>query len=99
MDRHTESKRWGIPPTKRWGCEPGGIQAKIVLDDLVEKLPEHMDLEEIRGRVDDFTPYVMVALQVGQTTRSRTMLISCLCPALILHMSCQGPADALLISC
>ena len=39
-------------------------KSKMVLDDLVERLPEDFDLEDIRGRVDDFTPYVMVAIQV-----------------------------------
>lgn len=40
-------------------------KAKMVLDDLGERLPELFDLEAIRGRVDEFTPYVMVAIQVG----------------------------------
>ena len=35
-----------------------------VLDDLVERLPELFDMEDIRGRVDEFGPYVMVAIQV-----------------------------------
>ena len=35
-----------------------------VLDDLVERLPEQFDMEDIRGRVDEFSPYVMVAIQV-----------------------------------
>ena len=35
-----------------------------MLDDLVERLPEQFDMEDIRGRVDEFTPYVMVAIQV-----------------------------------
>eukprot|EP00891_Asterochloris_glomerata_P002883 jgi/Astpho2/2883/Aster-01037 len=34
-------------------------KAKMVLDDLVERLPELFDMEEIRGRVDEITPYVM----------------------------------------
>ncbi|KAL0038617.1 hypothetical protein WJX79_000048 [Trebouxia sp. C0005] len=38
-------------------------KAKMVLDDLVERLPEQFDMEDIRGRVDEFTPYVMVAIQ------------------------------------
>lgn len=36
----------------------------MVLDDLVERLPENFDLEDIRGRVDEYSPYVMVAIQV-----------------------------------
>ncbi|DBB00312.1 TPA: Dynein beta chain, flagellar outer arm [Trebouxia sp. C0004] len=38
-------------------------KAKMVLDDLVERLPEQFDMEDIRGRVDEFSPYVMVAIQ------------------------------------
>ena len=40
-----------------------------VLDDLVERLPDQFDMEDIRGRVDEFTPYVMVAIQVTLTTK------------------------------
>lgn len=39
-------------------------KAKMVLDDLTERLPEQFDMEDIRGRVDEYTPYVMVAIQV-----------------------------------
>lgn len=39
-----------------------------VLDDLVERLPEQFDMEDIRGRVDEFSPYVMVAIQVGSVS-------------------------------
>ena len=39
-------------------------KSKIVLDDLVERLPENFDLEDIRSRVDEYSPYVMVAIQV-----------------------------------
>ena len=39
-------------------------KSKMVLDDLVERLPENFDLEDIRGRVDEYSPYVMVAIQV-----------------------------------
>ena len=41
-------------------------KAKMVLDDLVERLPELFDMEEIRGRVDEITPYVMVAIQASR---------------------------------
>lgn len=40
-----------------------------MLDDLVERLPEQFDMEDIRGRVDEFSPYVMVAIQVSFTTK------------------------------
>ena len=34
-------------------------QARQVLDRLAERIPEAFDLDDIRGRVDEFTPYVM----------------------------------------
>lgn len=39
-------------------------KAKMVLDDLGDRLPEQFDMEDIRSRVDEVTPYVMVAIQV-----------------------------------
>lgn len=39
-------------------------KAKMVLDDLADRLPDMFDMEDIRGRVDEYTPYVMVAIQV-----------------------------------
>lgn len=44
----------------------GLMQAKVVLDELLEKLPDQMDLADIRARVDELTPFLMVALQVKQ---------------------------------
>ena len=41
-------------------------KAKMVLDELVEKLPEPFDMEDIRSSVDEFTPYVMVAIQESE---------------------------------
>lgn len=41
-------------------------KAKMVLDDLVERLPDQFDMEDIRGRVDEYTPYVMVAIQESE---------------------------------
>jgi dynein heavy chain len=38
----------------------------MVLDDLVEKLPDQFDMEDIRGRTDEITPYIMVG-QCGLT--------------------------------
>jgi dynein heavy chain len=37
-----------------------------VLDDLTDRLPELYDMEEIRGRIDEYTPYVMVAVQESE---------------------------------
>jgi dynein heavy chain len=34
-------------------------QARQALDALTERIPEAFDLEDVRGRVDEFTPYVM----------------------------------------
>ena len=34
-------------------------QARQVLDGLSERIPEQFDLDDIRSRVDEFTPYVM----------------------------------------
>jgi dynein heavy chain len=57
----------GLQPSEGGG--EGGLgaeeNAKMVLDDLRDRLPDGFDLEDIRGRVDEFTPYVMVAIQVG----------------------------------
>ncbi|KAK9866454.1 hypothetical protein WJX84_011662 [Apatococcus fuscideae] len=41
-------------------------KAKQVLDEISERLPELFDMEDIRNRVDDFTPYVMVAIQEAE---------------------------------
>ncbi|KAI3434554.1 hypothetical protein D9Q98_002627 [Chlorella vulgaris] len=33
---------------------------------LMDRVPENFDLEDIRGRVDEFTPYMMVAMQEAE---------------------------------
>lgn len=53
-------------------------KAKMVLDDLADRLPEQYDMEDIRSRVDEVTPYVMVAIQVrgvGLTCPARAAII------------------------
>jgi hypothetical protein len=53
----------------------------MVLDDLVERLPDQFDMEDIRGRVDEYTPYVMVAIQVSigsQGVRGMWLLVMAL---------------------
>lgn len=40
-------------------------RAKMVMDQMVDKLPEVYNMEDIRGKVEEVTPYVMVAIQVG----------------------------------
>jgi dynein heavy chain len=39
-------------------------KAKMTLDDIVDKLPDLFDMEDIRGKIDEVpTPYQMVAIQ------------------------------------
>lgn len=45
-----------------------------MLDDLADRLPPEYDLEEVRGRVDEVTPYAMVAIQVRRRCRPRLRL-------------------------
>lgn len=41
-----------------------------VLDDIRDRLPEAFNMEDIRSRVPDLTPYIMVAIQVGYVLES-----------------------------
>ena len=41
-------------------------KAKQVLDSVVEKCPDLFDMEDIRGRVEEVTPYIMVAIQEAE---------------------------------
>lgn len=41
-------------------------RARTVLEDIVERLPETYDMEDIRARVEDFSPYTMVAIQESE---------------------------------
>jgi dynein heavy chain len=36
---------------------------KALLDELIEKLPEEFNLQELQGKVEEKTPYILVALQ------------------------------------
>jgi dynein heavy chain len=48
-------------------------KAKMTLDEILEKLPETFDMEDIRGKIDEVpTPYQMVAIQ--ETERMNTLL-------------------------
>ena len=38
---------------------------KQILDDIVDKLPDEFNMAEIMGKVEDRTPYVVVAFQVS----------------------------------
>ena len=53
----------------REAVQEGGLrveeQAKIILDDVLDRLPDVPNLDEIRKRVEELTPYTMVALQVN----------------------------------
>ena len=40
--------------------------ARRAVEEVGDRLPAGFDLEEIRGRAEEETPYVMVALQVGK---------------------------------
>jgi dynein heavy chain len=59
----------GLQPAARGGGG-GGLgpeeRARMVLDDVLERLPAAFDLEELRGRLDEPTPYAMVALQEAE---------------------------------
>ena len=41
-------------------------QVKQILDDIVDKLPDEFNMAEIMGKVEDRTPYVVVAFQVSR---------------------------------
>ncbi|KAK3254170.1 Dynein beta chain, flagellar outer arm [Cymbomonas tetramitiformis] len=48
-------------------------KAKMVLDDVVDRLPENFDMEDIRSKIDEVpTPYQMVAIQ--ETERMNILL-------------------------
>lgn len=34
-------------------------QARRVVDGLAERIPDNFDLDDIRSRVDEYTPYIM----------------------------------------
>lgn len=39
------------------------LQVKSLLDELLEKLPEEFNLPELQSKVEEKTPYILVALQ------------------------------------
>ena len=41
-------------------------RSKMVLDDVMDKLPDLFDMEDIRSRIEDLSPYVMVAIQESE---------------------------------
>ncbi len=63
-------------------------KAKMVLDDLAERLPDQFDMEEVRGKVDEYTPYVMVAVQVRGHIRLLTAERQ---PATMAACACKAP--------
>lgn len=66
----------------------------MVLDDLADRLPEQYDMEDIRGRVDEVTPYVMVAIQVSCAA---TVLYHDCCVSSSAPNSCQGWCSSLVL--
>jgi len=44
---------------------------KAIVDDIMEKLPELFNMSEIMGKVEERTPYVIVAFQVN--TKAKTL--------------------------
>ena len=78
-------------------------RAKSVLDDLLERLPELFDLEDIRSRIDELTPYIMVAIQVappllpgsGADVRGGQGRASCSSPMIAWPPSGQAACPAL----
>lgn len=62
-------------------------KAKMVLDDLADRLPEMFDMEDIRSRVDEVTPYVMVAIQVGTRPAPVHSSVDTLSPRPMFHWS------------
>ena len=39
------------------------LKVKQILDEIIEKLPEEFNMTEIMGKVEERTPYVIVAFQ------------------------------------
>lgn len=71
------------------------LYALQVLDDLVERLPEQFDMEDIRGRVDEFGPYVMVAIQVCCCNQCLNMIVTWSWPTSLLPRQLPPPSDLL----
>merc|ERR1712070_355863 len=59
-----------LQPRESGGDEGGMSQedkAKMVLDDIVDRLPDQFDMEDIRSKIDEVpTPYQMVAIQESE---------------------------------
>ena len=43
---------------------------KSIVDDIMEKLPDPFNMQEIMGKVEERTPYVVVAFQVRKNTEN-----------------------------
>ena len=55
---------------------------KAIVDDIMEKLPDPFNMQEIMGKVEERTPYVVVAFQV-RSNRSQ-IIFFCFCYLCIL---------------
>lgn len=51
------------------------LQVKQMVDELMEKLPDEFNMTEIMGKVEERTPYVIVAFQECQRMNSLTGLM------------------------
>ena len=79
------------PPCQASGDSGMSVEerAKMVLDDLMERMTEQFDMEEIRSRVDEFSPYIMVAIQMSRSSPA----FGCFATALLLTWpSSSSPA-------
>ena len=63
-------------------------QAKMVLDDLLERLPEIFDMEDIRSGMEEVTPYAMVCVQ--EVERMNKLLVEIRRSLLELDLGLKG---------
>lgn len=51
------------------------LQVKQTLDEILEKLPEEFNMADITGKVEERTPYVVVAFQECERMNALTRMI------------------------
>lgn len=51
------------------------VQVKAALDEILEKLPEEFNMVEMMGKVEERTPYIVVALQECERMNTLTQEI------------------------
>lgn len=42
---------------------PFRSQVRIILDDIMDRVPEPFNLQELMGKVEELTPFIIVAFQ------------------------------------